>query len=239
LFVSQRASFDEEFPAETGFPTESTTKRTSKQKRNQILPPSAATSKAALVSAPQRETPQTESKSNRLYMRMVAPVLERSARGSSRRNVSDGKVAGKDATVVVTPERPAARKGWEKSASSGRGEPSAPASLRKDSKSLRQERGIRFDMDRREYPASEGEDTTADDTMNWTDEGTLVSETSDGTALKSKGFVERVSDELCGAVEDTAKSFDQVFNVFTLQEEDIRAVRYRIDKFREQISHSR
>jgi hypothetical protein len=94
-------------------------------------------------------------------------------------------------------------------------------------------------MDRREYPASEGEDTTADDTMNWTDEGTLVSETSDGTALKSKGFVERVSDELCGAVEDTAKSFDQVFNVFTLQEEDIRAVRYRIDKFREQISHSR
>lgn len=53
---------------------------------------------------------------------------------------------------------------------------------------------------------------------------------------KPKGFIEKVRFELMGALDDTSRSFEQVFNVFTLQEEEIKAVMGRIDKAKRQMS---
>jgi hypothetical protein len=50
-----------------------------------------------------------------------------------------------------------------------------------------------------------------------------------------EGLLDRVRMEFLGALDDTARSFEQVFNAFTLQEEDIDAVVRRIDKAKLQI----
>lgn len=44
------------------------------------------------------------------------------------------------------------------------------------------------------------------------------------------GLLERIRVEILGAVDDTTRSFEQVLNAFTLQQEDINAVMGRIDK---------
>jgi hypothetical protein len=209
------------------------------------------------------------------YYRRMAPVLVRSARASSTPDTPTPakKLAGKVRPIAVSPEKPvnirSKADGSKKSVISAAAVASSARWLQQQSQAnsakatatktatpvKTKELGIRFDMDRREYPApkAEGYYDEADDTTTGStaDEGTLLSEDpSEGTLTtaaasalqreqdRNKGFVSRVSDELCGAIEDMAASFDQVFNVFTLQDEDIRAVRYRIDKFRQQVSNS-
>lgn len=53
---------------------------------------------------------------------------------------------------------------------------------------------------------------------------------------KSQGLLDRIRTEILGALDDTTKSFEQVMNVFTLQEEDIVAVMGRIDKAKRQVA---
>jgi hypothetical protein len=65
------------------------------------------------------------------------------------------------------------------------------------------------------------------------DEATYASESdiSEGTlTVHRQSVMQRVAKEMLGAIEDTATSFEQVINVFTLQEEDICAISSRIDK---------
>ena len=105
------------------------------------------------------------------------------------------------------------------------------------------------------YP-SETEDDDDDDTRNecptvdqtYEEEQTIFSDTSyrsEGTlvtvqqpATGARAIIGRVKDEVIGAMEDTATSFAQVLNAFTLQEEDIMAVTKRIDKAARQMQTS-
>ena len=105
-----------------------------------------------------------------------------------------------------------------------------------------------------------GDDTTLDDTkITWDDQATLQSEFDDDddtwtkesvsnnrlttrrnsssalSAVTNVGFVSRIQEEVAGTVEDTLVSFEQVLNVFTLQERDIQAVMGRIDKAKRQL----
>jgi hypothetical protein len=86
---------------------------------------------------------------------------------------------------------------------------------------------------------------TVDNT--YAEEQTIMSETSyrsEGTLAvlqhetESRTMIKKVKDELFGAMEDTATTFAQVLNVFTLQEEDIMAVTKRIDKAARQMKTS-
>ncbi|GKY94859.1 hypothetical protein MPSEU_000450800 [Mayamaea pseudoterrestris] len=88
---------------------------------------------------------------------------------------------------------------------------------------------------------------TADQTYE--EEQTIMSETSyrsEGTLLTvqpmpqqgASAIIGRVKDEVFGAMEDTATSFAQVLNAFTLQEEDIMAVTKRINKAARQMQTS-
>jgi hypothetical protein len=52
------------------------------------------------------------------------------------------------------------------------------------------------------------------------------------------GILDRIRNEILGALDDTTRSFEQVMNVFTLQEEDIVAVMGRIDKAKLQMSQT-
>ena len=77
-----------------------------------------------------------------------------------------------------------------------------------------------------------------------TDEGTILSDDwSEGADTLTVGqgtesVITRVRDEFWGAIEDTTVSVQQVLNVFTLQDEDIRAVTGQIKKARNQISRA-
>lgn len=63
-------------------------------------------------------------------------------------------------------------------------------------------------------------------------------ETTLTTYEKERGFFETLRDECLGALDDTTRSFHQVFSVFTLREDEINAVTGRIDKARRQMIHS-
>jgi hypothetical protein len=99
-------------------------------------------------------------------------------------------------------------------------------------------------------------DSTLDRT--WDDQGTVASGSTagdwtrdssrrqvarGGTSTLSNithgGFVSRIQEEVAGTVEDTLVSFEQVLNVFTLQERDIQAVMGRIDKAKRQLRKRR
>ena len=54
---------------------------------------------------------------------------------------------------------------------------------------------------------------------------------------RPEGLLDRIRMEFLGALDDTSRSFEQVFHAFTLQEEDIDAVVRRIDKAKQQIIH--
>lgn len=56
---------------------------------------------------------------------------------------------------------------------------------------------------------------------------------------RPEGVVDRVRMEFLGALDDTSRSFEQVFNAFTLSEDDIDAVVRRIDKAKTQISQGK
>jgi len=80
-------------------------------------------------------------------------------------------------------------------------------------------------------------------TQDMDDLGTYASETStvftESTMMtQKKGFVQRVRDEVVGVFDDTAMSFHQVFNAFTLSEEDITAVQHRIEKANRQLKRT-
>jgi hypothetical protein len=80
------------------------------------------------------------------------------------------------------------------------------------------------------------------------DEGTIASWSTYGDTRRlarggtstlsnftNQGFVSKIQEEVAGTVEDTLVSFEQVLNVFTLQEKDIKAVMGRIDKAKRQL----
>ena len=50
------------------------------------------------------------------------------------------------------------------------------------------------------------------------------------TLVAKRDFLGKVADEVVGIVDDTSRSFEQVFSVFTLRDEDIDAVSKRIRK---------
>ena len=71
-----------------------------------------------------------------------------------------------------------------------------------------------------------------------TDDGTLQEDetiVSEGTFKERQGLLDRFRDEIIGALEDTSSAVEQVFNVFTLQEEDIAAVTGKIHKAKRQM----
>jgi hypothetical protein len=55
---------------------------------------------------------------------------------------------------------------------------------------------------------------------------------------RAMSVIERIQDEIIGALEDTTSSLEQVFTVFTLQEEDISAVTGKIAKAKRQIKRA-
>lgn len=86
----------------------------------------------------------------------------------------------------------------------------------------------------------------------WDDQGTIASQSTNGdwtrdsrvlarggtstlSAVTSGGIVSRIQEEVAGTVEDTLVTFEQVLNVFTLQDRDIMAVMGRIDKAKRQL----
>lgn len=98
------------------------------------------------------------------------------------------------------------------------------------------------------------------DTRTWADEGATIESGSTygnprgrgrrlakhgghsstlSTFTNQGGLVSRIQEEVAGTVEDTLVSFEQVMNVFTLQEKDIRAVMGRIDKAKKQLKKRR
>lgn len=77
------------------------------------------------------------------------------------------------------------------------------------------------------------EDQTVFSESTYRSEGTLTVHQNG-----AKTIIGRFKDEVFGAMEDTATSFAQVLNAFTLQEEDIRAVTKRIDKAARQMKTS-
>lgn len=62
------------------------------------------------------------------------------------------------------------------------------------------------------------------------DEVTMMTVETYDVPRRPKGFLDRVRAEVVGALDDTSRSFEQVFNAFTLREEDIQAVVGKIDK---------
>lgn len=90
----------------------------------------------------------------------------------------------------------------------------------------------------------------------WDDQGTIASGSTYGdwtrdsrqlarggtstlSHITNGGFVARIQEEVAGTVEDTLVSFEQVLNVFTLQDRDIAAVMGRIDKAKRQLRKRR
>ena len=52
------------------------------------------------------------------------------------------------------------------------------------------------------------------------------------------GFLDRIRLEIMGAIDDTSRSFEQIFSAFTLRPTEIDAVAGRIDKAKRQMSKS-
>ena len=98
---------------------------------------------------------------------------------------------------------------------------------------------------------------TIDSRRTWDDQGTVASQSTNGDWTRDSrqlarggmstlsnitnggGIVARIQEEVAGTVEDTLVSFEQVLNVFTLQERDIQAVMGRIDKAKRQLRKRR
>jgi len=74
-----------------------------------------------------------------------------------------------------------------------------------------------------------------DETLFTYDDGSIDESIIRKTLQKPKGFLDRIRLEAIGACDDTARSFAQVCNAFTLQEADIKAVMGRIDKASRQL----
>lgn len=79
------------------------------------------------------------------------------------------------------------------------------------------------------------DDWTRDDTTNSRRLSRRNSTTGALSTVTNVGFVSRIQEEVAGTFEDTLVSFEQVLNVFTLQDRDIEAVMGRIDKAKRQL----
>jgi hypothetical protein len=131
------------------------------------------------------------------------------------------------------------------------GSPTEPAKTQKASKKQRlvsPENQVSRPPATYKYKMEDDDDTrnecsTVDQTYD--EDQTIVSEATnrtEGTLMVHqpgvRGVIGRMKDEVIGAVEDTMTSFAQVLNVFTLQDEDIKAVTKRIDKATRQMKTS-
>lgn len=100
------------------------------------------------------------------------------------------------------------------------------------------------------------DDRTLESKGTWDDGATITSQSTNGgwtrdsrqvarggtstlSNITNSGIVSRIQEEVAGTVEDTLVSFEQVLNVFTLQERDILAVMGRIDKAKRQLRKRR
>ena len=84
------------------------------------------------------------------------------------------------------------------------------------------------------------EDDDEDDQTQYSDQSaTVYTEYTDTmtvmTPKTNAGLVESIQFEVMGAIDDTARSLSEVLNVFTLKDDDIRAVCGRIDKAKKQM----
>lgn len=86
-----------------------------------------------------------------------------------------------------------------------------------------------------------GSDTVGTNTLDGATLDTYTVITMDEDKIDPKlfcgnvGFARKFQKEVNGAFQDTVASFEQVFNVFTLTDKDIRAVTKRIDKVKRQL----
>lgn len=74
-----------------------------------------------------------------------------------------------------------------------------------------------------------------DETFFTMDDASISDSIIAKTTQKPKGFLDRIRIEAIGACDDATRSLVQVMNVFTLQEEEIKAVMGRIDKASRQL----
>ena len=138
---------------------------------------------------------------------------------------------------VVSPEIPARRS--QDKMKSARGSPQLQQPERTLSTSKRNPK-VDESFDNEDFTAGSetilSEDGDEDETLYTYDDDVSVSESIlRKTSQKPKGILDRIRMEAIGACDDTARSFAQVCNVFTLQEADIRAVMGRIDKASRQL----
>lgn len=75
------------------------------------------------------------------------------------------------------------------------------------------------------------------DDTTYTDEGTVDTyDESIVTVNRKQGLFSRIKEEVFGVVDDTSQSFNQIFSVFTLRDEDIDAVTRKIHKAERQLA---
>jgi len=91
-----------------------------------------------------------------------------------------------------------------------------------------------------QHPRQEEVNTTDEMTTDDEQDETVFTSATVDTALarrsyRAKGPLDALRHEVLGCIEDTSVSFEDVFSVFTLRDEDIRAVQGRIDKAKRQI----
>lgn len=87
----------------------------------------------------------------------------------------------------------------------------------------------------RQAPATDHRDDSSQFSGSSSDEGTMMTVETYDVPKPPTGFFEKVKAEVVGALDDTSRSFEQVFSAFTLREEDIQAVVTKIDKAKVQI----
>lgn len=78
------------------------------------------------------------------------------------------------------------------------------------------------------YVGSDTEDTLGNTIFS--SDTVLSGETEYTLAKKSQSFLAQAAEEIEGCFEDTLSAFDQILHVFTLEEQDIRAVTGKIQK---------
>jgi hypothetical protein len=84
-------------------------------------------------------------------------------------------------------------------------------------------------------------DDTLDTTFTFDEEKTALTFASQGTLathVTETKFINQIATEITGTFEDTQAAFEQVFSVFTLRDEDIRAVTGKIDKAKREIERN-
>lgn len=79
-------------------------------------------------------------------------------------------------------------------------------------------------------------DDTVDQTLDQTMDDMTVLSGETHLIPRNQTLLDRIANECIGALEDTSKSLEEVFSVFTLQDEEIDAVVKRINKAKRQMN---